>query len=98
MLSGDHYTENVIIMQQFIENSTYPILYLYSIPFFASKSGLAYTISSIEQSIAHHECIGIEGTHFFHMMQPEKTGRIIENFLKENLDVNDQVVVLKSKL
>ena len=26
MLSGDHYTENAIIMNQFVENSTFPIL------------------------------------------------------------------------
>jgi len=40
MSTGDHYTKNAIIMQQFIENSTYPILFLYSVPFFATKSGI----------------------------------------------------------
>ena len=98
MLTGDHYTENAIIMQQFVENSTFPILFLYSVPFFATKSGLKHTIEIIEQSIGYHECIGIEGNHYFHMIQADKVSKIVQNFLKENLETSNGVEVVKAKL
>jgi hypothetical protein len=98
MSTGDHYTKNAIIMQQFIENSTYPILFLYSVPFFATKSGLKQTIETIEQSIGYHVCIGIEGNHYFHMIQLEKILKIVQNCLKENLEASNGVEILKAKL
>ena len=98
MSTGDHYTKNAIIMQQFIENSTYPILFLYSVPFFATKSGLKHTIETIEQSIGYHVCIGIEGNHYFHMIQSEKILKIVQNFLKENLEASNGSEILKAKL
>jgi hypothetical protein len=59
------------------------------VPFFATKSGLKHTIETIEQSI---------GYHYFHMIQSEKISKILQNFLKENLEASNGVEILKAKL
>lgn len=95
MLLSDHYTDMLIFRNSFEDASIYPILYLHSVPFFTSETAFKDTVEFLKKSKSKFEYVGIEGTHYFHMTNPEKTANLIKDFFKRNLNSNATKIISK---
>lgn len=79
----------LVFMENFQKYSDYPILFLHSMPFFASDKILNDTIDFLKKGKNKFEYHGIEGTHYFYMTHAEKIANIAKDFLIRNVKSNE---------
>ncbi len=95
--SNDHYAEWYSGFEALKDCSTNPTLLLLSSPSFFADGFNDMTISSLKQTKNKLDVVYVNGTHHFHMIQPEEVSILILKFLNENLGKQGNIVV-SSKL
>jgi hypothetical protein len=82
-----HYLDFLLMSKTFNENIKCPLMYVYAWPpaygdnYFNGTMDFFTTLKNNKKN-GHLEIVKFEGSHHFHMIEPEKTSLVILNFLE----------------
>ncbi len=88
MKSADHYLDFYATAESFHDYIKCPVLYMYANPPSYGERAFKASIELISNlkitTKNNLDIVEFDGTHHFHMIEPEKTSKHILEFLKKN--------------